>query len=319
MAVVGSSPRQPLSSYADPAAGTPVFHLRAQPQFSPLDVNVAFLSETGWNQSVDRLRFHIQHSFGESSSHPLAELVGRTKPHLLLRHMDREQDCFACIQANVDGDVVVFSNDEHFAHAFFQGVFLECPPSFHTAEEFDITQEWLTDPQTRALFAGMVAGAQGWDPSHNLPDNIKQSLDESRRSLEIANYRSCVVMSRRTLEAVLKLGYERLLNRKPINSKGRTMMLNDMIQEFRNQRPPLIPEHLLHVADSIRVLGNVPGAHSADIPNYHFSRSDAEFALYSTSHFLDQYFSKIDTEVTQYYTVTIDLTEPPNESEPSKV
>ena len=41
--------------------------------------------------------------------------------------------------------------------------------------------------------------------------------------------------------------------------------------------------------------------------DYHFSRSDAEFALYATIHFLDQYFSKIDKEVTQYYTVTIDL------------
>jgi hypothetical protein len=64
---------------------------------------------------------------------------------------------------------------------------------------------------------------------------------------------------------------------------------------------------LLHVADSIRVLGNVPGAHATDIANYHFSRSDAEFALYATIHFLDQYFSKIDQEVTEYYTLTIDL------------
>jgi len=63
----------------------------------------------------------------------------------------------------------------------------------------------------------------------------------------------------------------------------------------------------LHVADSLRLIGNVPGAHAAEIANYHFSRSDAEFAVYAVTHFLDQYFSKIDKEVTQYYTVTIDL------------
>ena len=145
--------------------------------------------------------------------------------------------------------------------------------------------------------------------SHNIPDNIQQSLDEARRSLDIANYRSSVAMSRRTLEAVLKFGYERLLKKQPINKKGRELMLNDMIQEFRNQNPPSIPDHLLHVADSIRVIGNVPGAHAADIPEYHFSRSDAEFALYATIHFLDQYFAKIDPEVTKYYRLTIDLNE----------
>ena len=89
-----------------------------------------------------------------------------------------------------------------------------------------------------------------------------------------------------------------------------------MIQDFRNKKPSPIPDHLLHVADSIRLLGNVPGAHASDIANYQFSRSDAEFALYATDHFLDQYFSKIDKEVAQYYTLTIDLSDevqPPEE------
>lgn len=159
------------------------------------------------------------------------------------------------------------------------------------------------------MFAGLLTGALGWDPSHNIPDNVQHSLDEARRSLEIANYRSCVVMSRRTLEGVLKFGYERLLKRQPVNKKGHGLMLNEMIQDFRGQKPPPIPDHLLHVADSIRLIGNVPGAHASDILNYHFSRSDAEFTLYATVHFLDQYFSKIDQEVTQYYTLTIDLTD----------
>ncbi len=153
----------------------------------------------------------------------------------------------------------------------------------------------------------MLTGALGWDPSYNIPHNIQQSLDEAKRSLEIANYRASVAMSRRTLEAVLKFGYERLLKKKPVNAKGRALMLNDLIQGFRTQKTSPIPEHLLHLADSLRVIGNVPGAHAADIANYHFSRADAEFALYSTVHFLDQYFAKIDTAVTQYYTVTVNL------------
>ena len=171
----------------------------------------------------------------------------------------------------------------------------------------EIHEEWTTDKDIAARFAGMLAGAMGWDPLHNIPENIQQSLDEAKRSLEIANYRSCVAMARRTLEAVLKFGHERLLKKPPINKKGLGLMLNDMIQDFRNQKPSPIPEHLLHIADAIRLIGNVPGAHATDIANYHFSRSDAEFALYAVIHFLDQYFSKIDKEVTEYYQMTIDL------------
>lgn len=298
--------KYPLSSYADPTSGVRVFCLRAKPAFSPLDLNVAFLARAGWNQSVDRLRFHIYQEPNASTGHPLAQALN-LDPHLLIRQLDRDEDRFVSIQVSVEGEIIALSNDPEFARSFFGGLFLECPPSFHTSEEFEVSEEWRTDDETKGLFGGMLAGAFGWDPSHNIPENIQQSLDEARRSLEIANYRSCVAMSRRTLEAVLKFGYERLLKQKPVNKKGHGLMLNEMIQAFRSQKPLPIPEHLLHIADSIRVIGNVPGAHAADIASYHFSRSDAEFALYATIHFLDQYFSKIDKDVTQYYTLTIDL------------
>jgi hypothetical protein len=63
------------------------------------------------------------------------------------------------------------------------------------------------------------------------------------------------------------------------------------------------------------LIGNVPGAHAADIQgSYRFSRSDAEFALTATFHFLDLYFSKIDPDVANYYTLTIDLTAPVEQS-----
>lgn len=245
----------------------------------------------------------------------MAQVMTRLEPHLLIRRLDYDEDRFASVHVSVRGEIVVLSNDADFARAFFGGIFLECPPSFHTSGEFEITEEWKADGETKSLFAGMLAGAQGCDPSHSIPHNIQHSLEEARRSLEIANYRSCVAMSRRTLEAVLEFGYQRLLKKQPVNKRGHGLMLNDMIQEFRKQKPSPIPEHLLHVADSIRVIGNVPGAHAADIANYHFSRSDAEFALYATTHFLDQYFSKIDKEVTQYYTLTIDVNDPAQEPE----
>jgi hypothetical protein len=272
-------------------------------------VNVAFLARSGWNQSVDRLRFHFGRASDAAPDHPLAQAISRFAPHLLIRRLDYDEDRFASVHAAADGEVVILSNDADFARAIFQGIFLECPPSFHTSEDFEISEAWLDDQETKSLFAGMLVGAQGWDPSHNIPNNIQQSLEEARGSLEIANYRSCVAMTRRTLEGVLKFAHERLLKLKPVDERGHGLMLNDMIQRFRSQKPLPIPEHLLHVADSIRLIGNVPGAHAADITNYSFSRSDAEFALYATTHFLEQYFSKIDTEVSQYYTLTIDLSD----------
>ena len=90
-----SSPsNQPLSSYADPASGAPAFCLRAMPQFSPLYVNLAFLVRSGWNQSVDRLRFHIQNESNIPRAHPMAQVVRRLDPHLLIRRLDRDEDHF---------------------------------------------------------------------------------------------------------------------------------------------------------------------------------------------------------------------------------
>lgn len=44
-----------LAAYADPESAAPVFCLRAIPEFTPLDVNLAFLVQTGWNQSAAAL------------------------------------------------------------------------------------------------------------------------------------------------------------------------------------------------------------------------------------------------------------------------
>jgi len=227
-----------------------------------------------------------------------------------MRRLDEEEDRFISVQISTDGTVTAMSNDREFTIDTFNRLLLDCPPSFHTIDEFNITEDWITDPTAVAYFLGMLSGARGWNPSHNIPANIRQSLEEAHRSLESANYRSTVVMSRRTMEAVLKFGFSRLLGRDPVNRRGRSLMLNDMITQIRNEAAKPIPDHLLHIADSVRLVGNVPGAHAAEIPNYQFTRSDAEYALYAVSHFLHEYFNKIDKEVTEYYTVTVDLSEP---------
>jgi len=159
------------------------------------------------------------------------------------------------------------------------------------------------------MFFGLLHGALGWGPSHQIPPAIRASLEEAEKALSIANYRSCVVMCRRTIEALLKFAFPRLLGSEATDNNGRALTLNAMIERFKKQKSSSIPTHLLHVLDSVRVIGNVPGAHPAEVEGYKFSKSDAEFALASVHYFLEQYFSKIDTEVLEYYTLTIDLNE----------
>lgn len=301
----------PLQEYTKEVK-SPVFRLTAKPTFAPVDVNLKFLAEDGWSASTDRIRFHFQREQQAQPTHPIAKLIASMPPHLLIRRYDREEDCVATLRIFLDGTIEILSNDSEFATRYLRGTFLECPPSFHGSDELAIAVEWITDATVVAMFTGLVVSALGWDSHHSIPPALEHSLEEARRALEIANYRSCVVMCRRSLEALLKFAFPRLLGRDPLDRHGHTLSLNSMIQDFRNTGK--IPVHLLHIADSLRVLGNVPGAHAAEIEGYRFSRYDAEFAIGAIGYFVDQYFSKIDTEVGQYYTLTIDLSEHEPES-----
>jgi len=282
--------------------------MKVRPDFSPVDINIQFIIEEGWSHA-DRLRFHPETKIEADKDHPLTAILTHLKPHLLIRRYDREEDSFLTVFISQEGEIEILSNDCNFAQRYLNGLFLECPPSFHSAEELEIVDEWIDDQQVCAMFLGLLHGALGWDPSRQIPPAIRASLEEAEKALSIANYRSCVVMCRRTVEALLKFAFSRLLGSKAIDNKGKALTLNAMIERFKKQKTSLIPTHLLHVLDSVRVIGNVPGAHAAEIEGYQFSKSDAEFALASVRYFVEQYFSKIDTEVLKYYTLTIDLNE----------
>jgi len=286
----------------------PVYRMEVSPRFSPIDVNLQFVFKEGWSHA-DRLRFHTKAKFKSNNAHPLSDLINSLKPHLLIRRYDAEEDSFVSINIGLDGEIELLANDRDFAQRYLRGLLLECPPSFHSTEDLDLTEEWVDKSQTRAMFLGLLQGALGWHPMQQIPPAIQTSLEEAEKALSIANYRSCVVMCRRTVEALLKFAFPRLLNCAPVDNKGKALRLDAMIERFKQQNPSLIPTHLLHVLDSIRVIGNVPGAHADEIKSYRFSKRDAEFALVSVHYFLEQYFSKIDTEVSKYYTLTIDLTE----------
>jgi hypothetical protein len=233
----------PLSNYFDKNPRQTLFTLHAVPNFSPLDFNLEFLKAKGWSLSADRFRFHFEAGDVTSGEHALKKLFASLPPHMLIRKIDKEEDYFVAISVFVDGKLTVLSNDEDRACEFLDGLLLGFPPAFKEKSDLEVEARWETDAQQFAVFCGMLTGAMGWDPMHDVPPSLEESIVEARKSLEMGNYKSSIVMSRRAIEGLLKFAHKRLLGKEPIRKDGRSMMLNDLITAFRGTGK--IPEHLL--------------------------------------------------------------------------
>ena len=93
-------------------------------------------------------------------------------------------------------------------------------------------------------------------------------------------------MCRRALQALMEVAYEKFFSAEP----GQGFDLNGIIRKFENATPLLVPRHWLNIADAVRNIGNVPGAHPRAIPGYRFSKSDAFLAYNNTAAFVSAYF-----------------------------
>jgi hypothetical protein len=265
----------PLSDYtSSQTRKLRVFTLNATATSSPIDINVkALIGEGSWLMS-DRLR--LWHSIG-----------GRTRmARLTLRKLDLDDAALVHCHVELDGRVSVLSNSKEAATRFFRDVFLNVPPSFSGARGWKVNGAWTTDKTTVAFFAGSAMGALSWGPT--VPAEIQDSLKEAVRNIEKRNWKSCVVMCRRALQTLMEVGYERFFGTKPTG-----LDLNTVIRRFEVLTPPKIPKHWLNIADAVRNVGNVPGAHPRSIPGYKFTKQDARLAYDNTSAFVTAYFEKI--------------------------
>jgi len=69
---------------------------------------------------------------------------------------------FYCYFYNTEWRDRAFSNDREFARKYLQGLFLNCPPSYHSVEELDFIEEgWIVDKELYAMFLGLLHGALG--------------------------------------------------------------------------------------------------------------------------------------------------------------
>jgi len=269
----------PSQDYTTSEKQLPIYRVLFHSEVTPVDLNLQFIIEEGWNQT-DRLRFHSDIEIPVDEEQPLFEILKAREPHILLRRFNIEEDSFIAVSIFMNGDITILSNNKEYTQKYVSGLFLNFPPRFYTSDQFEIIEEgWIEDEMVCAMFCGMLMGALGWAPLLQIPPAIRQSLDEARKSISIANCRSCVVMCRRTIEALLKFAFPRLLGEEATNNRGRSLSLYAMIDKFKQRQPLVIPIHLLHLLDSIRLIGNVPGAHAVEIEGYRFTKSDAEYAL----------------------------------------
>jgi len=292
----------PLLSYYDKTEDLEVFQLTAKATFRPIDLNIFALTETmNWSLS-DRMRFW--YAGGEGESLPQPKEIFDVKPQLFLRKLDTEEDAFCQCQIDMHGEVLMLSNDSKYAEGFFVRVFVNVPPSFHGLDDWEISKEWIRAPLIVAGFCGSLSGARGW--TDRIPPGIERSIEEAKTNYDSGKWNPCVVMCRRALEEIMQFAYRRFFEQEP---KG--LDLNDIIRKFEKEKPHVIPKHWIGALDSVRNIGNVPGAHPAG-SDYVFTRVDADLALLQTVAFREAYFSKIDRDVDSYYVLEI---EPNKEAE----
>jgi hypothetical protein len=140
-----------------------------------------------------------------AADHPLKKVLASQPPHILVRKLDNEEDYFVAISIFMDRRIRVVSNDEDRAYEFLEGLMLGFPPSFKERSDLTLEATWETASEQFALFCGMLAGAMGWDLMHDIPRSLEESILEARKSLDIGNYKSSIVMRRRAVEGFLKL------------------------------------------------------------------------------------------------------------------
>lgn len=286
----------PLKSYDNGSAKLELFELKAAPNFSPIDFNIFAMTEIlDWSLS-DRLRFwHAAEDLIQLGPTSIFDV----KPHILVRRLDKEEDALCHCTISMDGEVTIWSNDSDYAEDFFGRLFVNVPPSFHGIEDWKVTRRWFDAPQEMATFTGSLNGAIGW--ADRVPQAIDRSIEEAKASYGQKNWDACVVMCRRALEAIMKLALRRFFQQEP---KG--LRFNDIVRKFETEKPNVIPKHLIGILDSVRDIGNVPGAHPQQVKGYKVTRLDADLALLNTVAFREAYFSKIDKDVGRVYTVTFD-------------
>jgi hypothetical protein len=206
---------------------------------------------------------------------------------LTIRKLDLDEKALVHCHLDEDGTLSILSNSKDYATRFFRSVFVDGPPVFAGIRDWKVKSGWTKNKTSIAFFAASISGALGWGPK--VPNEIEATMKEALRNIEGRSWKSCVVMCRRALQALMEAAHEKFFSVKP----GKGLDLNGIIRKFESVTPLHIPRHWLNIADAVRNIGNVPGAHPRAIQGYRFSKSDAVLAYNNTAALVSAYFEKI--------------------------
>lgn len=257
-----------------------VFVLEAEPKFPVKE----------WGASLFRLDlFELKEHLGISSVDAIGIFVtkGKGLEFIGIGKLDLAKGTMLDCVIFHDGGVRIVCNDEDYANAFFDMI---VPTKIFP--EWEISTEWTDESIAVSTFMGGLLGiSDRINPLDKASEEVKDSLKEAIGSYQAQSWKATVVMSRRTIEAVLKDAYSKSFRKDPIDTKKRPLKLYNLISEFEHSG--FIPKHWLKIVDAIRLIGNVPGAHPVPIPNYKFTSDDALLALSNTTAFLKAYYNQI--------------------------
>jgi hypothetical protein len=159
----------PSQNYSTSEKPLPVYRILFSSEVTPVDLNLQFIMEEGWNQT-DRLRLHTFMEILADEEHPLFDILKAREPHILLRRFNIEEDSFIAVSIYINGEITILSNNKEYTHKYLSGLLLNFPPGFYTSDQFEIIEEgWVEDEIICAMFCGMLMARALVQRSEDMP------------------------------------------------------------------------------------------------------------------------------------------------------
>jgi len=289
----------PFADYTKGKKGIQVYVIKAKPPKNPIEFNLTNLVDViGWNPIKDRFRFFFSdNKLSESLKGTSLEFLD-IGPRLFLRFLDRDRGGCIGLSVAFDGSILGVSNDDSFAEEVFSAVFFDDPAHSSKIEDWRITKEYTKEKVIIAYFTGILESALGWK-GETLDTTISKDLREAEKALKIGNWKSCIVMSARTVEKLVKDTFQNVID--PFTSQTTEKPTLGMIVGIL-ERQKTLPSHVLRYLRGLTELRNTihPGG-------YEPTHADALLAFSSAQTIIGWIWERQGKNIGEIYTLEIPL------------
>ena len=289
----------PFMDYIKKKRGIQVYVIEAKPPKNPIELNIANLVEIiGWNPIGDRFRFF----FSDTRLSELLKEAGleflELGPRLFVRILDKDRGSCLGLSIAFDGIIEGWSNDDSFAEEVFSTIFFDNPAHSSKIEDWRITREYSTKKVTIAFFRGILESGLGWK-GETLDAIIREDLKEAEEAFKIGHWKSCIVMSARTVEKLIKDVFNAVVApfTQGTNQKPTLGMIVGILEQQRT-----LPSHVLRYLRGLTELRNTihPGGHEP-------THADALLALSSAQSITGWIWESQGKSIGEIYTLEIPL------------